>query len=171
MAAPKRTRNKQSPGSKDDPRVPRSGSEALPRESVAERDQSPGAPLEERGPLQEPLPNVPSPPSPSVVPTTAHGARIDPRVIEAALQRARTDGLYTTVRWDAKYQKWVVPSRTIPGQFYTVKRRYPTIGKGAWWDVLYCSCDNERQRRRVCWHKAAVTLHWKARRWLPSELT
>lgn len=171
MATAKRTRDKLPPSSKNDPSVPQSGGKAVPRARVAQRDAGAGAPLEERGPLPQPLPDVSAPPQSARVPTVAHGARIDPRVVDAALDRARTDGLYVTVQWDAHHQKWTVPSRTIPGQFYTVKRRFPTIGKGAWWDVLYCSCDNERQRRRVCWHKAAVTLHWKARGWLSKDMT
>ena len=112
------------------------------------------------------LPPVPSPVPRTAAPRTAAPAGDAARAAERAVERARDAdwwSLASPQSWHPGLPTWRVPSRTTPGQFYTVAR-IREWGDD-WWRSLDCNCEAIRSGRyAVCWHKAAVWLRHQALR-------
>lgn len=151
---------------KDHPSVSQTRGHTHAREDLEGWWASLGAVSEAEGPPGPALPAVPPP-----VPRTRTRAFTPPagdaaRAAERAVERAR-DGdwwqLASPQSWDTGLPKWRVPSRTTPGQFYTVAR-IREWGPD-WWRSLTCDCEAIRSGRyAVCWHKASVWLRHQALR-------
>lgn len=148
-----------------DQSLPREGRAPDASEDVAGGRASTGAVLEEPRPLQRPVPLV----SPGEWASTDPNPRFEAdglsQSVGNALAKAEIGEWWRTVAWQPDRQAWAVPSRTTPGAYYLVRRRY-VEAKGKWWDILRCDCPTETVGRRVCWHKAAVFLRWQNTRTL-----
>lgn len=127
-----------------------------------ESDQGAGAPQSEVPHLQ---------PGPSRWLVGRYGVSTPPpeASIRSAERKAREGDWWrlVSVQQDASnFVRWCVPSRTRPGEFYTVYLRFPNAP--TWWEGLRCNCLAATSGRyAVCWHKAIVVYRYEAlgRRW------
>lgn len=82
-------------------------------------------------------------------------------VVEAALEKAALRYIGAVDYRGRRFQGWSVLSGSDTGELYRVVvsgRPAPTEN---WWDRLDCNCAAARKGMRVCWHKAAVWLHYR----------
>lgn len=154
--------------------VPSGGGGTPARKSVAKRDAGRRAEVQEVPPRERAVPGV----QPIVeVVGPGRGERyplVPAKALLSAFARAEKYSASHPVKWDAKRQKWVVPSATRAGRSYFVWRNRRRGGPLPFYVALECSCEAEQSGSYlVCWHKCAVKLwlnEWFSKRSFGDQL-
>lgn len=143
------------PGSTPDPGPgPTPGPGVVRRERVGRRAPG-GTPAEEPAPPGDTVPVVQS------THAYGHGGHTFTTPPQASLQKALADARvgewWRLVSWQEDAGCYLVPSRTTPGQRYTITRRKGTSRSDPWWWRYECTCPAHTSGRYLaCWHKAAT---------------